>query len=215
MASVIVPTIMVETVDQFREASEKVAPFARRIHIDISDGEFAPTFLLSEDQLYWPPEWEIDIHAMVARPSEHIAKLIAMKPSLIIIHAEGTEPLIPLLNQIKEADIKAGLALLKTTVPATIAEAIEVADHVMIFSGDLGKFGGTASMMQLEKVRLIKNINPQAEIGWDGGVNVENAYTLTQGGVNVLNTGGAIANSENPAETYQTLVKEINKHGVI
>jgi ribulose-phosphate 3-epimerase len=213
--SVIVPTIMVETVEEFQQSSERVAPFARRIHIDLSDGEFAPTFLLTENQLYWPPEWEIDIHAMVARPSEHLPQLISMKPNLIIIHAEVGESIVALLNQIKEAGIKAGLALLKTTVPATIADAIQIADHVMIFSGELGKHGGTASMMQLEKVRLVKAINPRAEIGWDGGVNIENAYTLTQGGVEVLNVGGEIANSENPAETYQTLVREINKHGVI
>jgi len=100
-------------------------------------------------------------------------------------------------------------------VPASIAEAVKLADHIMIFSGDLGKHGGVASMMQLEKVRLIKKINPRAEIGWDGGVNIENAYTLTQGGVDVLNAGGAIANANNPAEVYQTLVREINKHGVI
>jgi len=213
--AVIVPAITVETIDQFKEASEKVAPFARRIHIDISDGEFAPTFLLGEDQLYWAPEWEIDIHAMVARPSEHLPKLIEMKPSLIIIHSEVEENIVVLLGRIKEAGIKAGLALLKTTVPDTIKEAIQLADHVMVFSGELGKHGGTASMMQLEKVRLIKNINPSVEIGWDGGVNIENAYTLTQGGVEVLNTGGAIANAENPGDTYQALVKEINKHGVI
>jgi ribulose-phosphate 3-epimerase len=211
----VVPTIMVETVDQFKEASERVAPFARRLHIDISDGEFTPTFLLTEDQLYWPSEWEVDIHAMVARPSEHIAKLIEMKPSMIIIHAEVEENLVVLLGRIKEAGIKAGLALLKTTVPATITDAIKLADHIMIFSGELGKLGGKASMMQLEKVRLIKNINPRAEIGWDGGVNVENAYTLTQGGVEVLNAGGAITNAENPAEAYQALVNETNKHGVI
>ncbi|MDB5162863.1 MAG: Ribulose-phosphate 3-epimerase [Candidatus Saccharibacteria bacterium] len=213
--AVVVPTIMVETVEQFKEASERVAPFARRIHIDISDGEFAPTFLLPESQLYWPSEWEIDIHAMVARPSEHLEQLIALKPSLIIIHSEVTENIVELIGQIKEAGIKAGLALLKTTVPATIADAIKIADHIMIFSGDLGKFGGTASMMQLEKVRLVQGINPQAEIGWDGGVNIENAYTLSQGGVDVLNTGGVIATAENPAVTYQTLVREINKHGVI
>lgn len=213
--AVVVPTIMVESVDEFRAASERVAPFARRIHIDISDGEFAPTFLLEESQLYWPPEWEIDIHAMVARPSEHLAQLIELKPSLIIIHAEVDENVVVLLGRIKEAGIKAGLALLKTTVPATIVEAIQLADHIMIFSGELGKHGGIASMMQLEKVRLIKNINSQAEIGWDGGANVENAYTLTQGGVDVLNAGGSINNADNPAEVYQTLVKEINKHGVI
>jgi len=39
--------------------------------------------------------------------------------------------------------------------------------------------------------------------------------TLTQGGVDVLNTGGAIAKATDPALAYATLVKEINKHGVI
>jgi ribulose-phosphate 3-epimerase len=213
--ALIVPTIMAETVDQLRESTEKLQTFARRVHIDISDGEFAPTFLLNEGQLFWPEGWEVDIHAMVARPSEHLGQLMKLKPSMVILHAEAQEDIVPHLATLKQAGIKAGIALLKTTVPATVQAAIQAADHVMIFSGDLGKFGGTASMMQLEKVRLIKKIKPDVEIGWDGGVKIENAYTLTQGGVEVLNVGGEIANAPNPAETYNQLVKEINKHGVI
>jgi ribulose-phosphate 3-epimerase len=213
--ALIVPTIMAETVDQLRESTEKLQTFARRVHIDISDGEFAPTFLLSEGQLFWPEGWEVDIHAMVARPSEHLGQLMKLKPSMVILHAEAQEDIVPHLATLKQAGIKAGIALLKTTVPATVQAAIQAADHVMIFSGELGKFGGTASMMQLEKVRLIKKIKPDVEIGWDGGVKIENAYTLTQGGVEVLNVGGEIANAPNPAETYNQLVKEINKHGVI
>lgn len=211
----VVPTIMAETIDQLRESTEKLKTFVRRVHVDISDGEFAPTFLLSEAQLFWPEGWEVDIHAMVARPSEHLAQLIQLKPSMVILHAETQEDVVPHLQALRQAGIKPGLALLKTTVPATVQTAIEAADHVMIFSGDLGKFGGTASMMQLEKIRLIRKIKPEIEIGWDGGVKIDNAYTLTQGGVDVLNVGGEIANSANPSETYNELVKEINKHGVI
>ncbi len=213
--SVIVPTLMVETIDQLRESTEKLQTFARRVHIDISDGEFAPTFLLNEQQLFWPEGWDVDVHAMVARPSEHIAQLIKLKPTMVIFHAEVQEDLLPSLSALKQAGIKAGIALLRTTVPTTIQPLIQAADHVMIFSGELGKFGGTASMMQLEKVRLIKRLKPEVEIGWDGGIKIENAYTLTQGGVEVLNVGGEISNSQNPAETYNQLVKEINKHGVI
>jgi ribulose-phosphate 3-epimerase len=213
--SQIVPTIMAETLDQLRESTQRLQTFARRVHIDISDGEFAPTFLLPEAQLFWPQGWEVDIHAMVARPSEHIQQLIQLKPSMVIFHAETQEDVVPHFATLKQAGIKAGLALLKTTVPSTVQPAIEAADHVMIFSGDLGKFGGTASLMQLEKIRLIKKIKPNVEIGWDGGVKLDNAYTLTQGGVDVLNVGGEIANSAAPADTYNELVKEINKHGVI
>lgn len=213
--SQIVPTVMVETIDQLRESTARLQTFARRVHIDISDGEFAPTFLLNEQQLFWPQGWEVDVHAMVARPSEHIAQLIQLKPSLVIFHSETQEDLVPHFAALKQAGIKAGVALLKTTVPATIQPVIQAADHVMIFSGDLGKFGGTASMMQLEKIRLIKKIKPDVEIGWDGGVKIDNAYSISKGGVDVLNVGGEIANSPTPAETYNELVKEINKHGVI
>lgn len=211
----IVPAITVETLDQYQAETQKISAFARRVHVDISDGEFAPTFLLGEGSLYWPESWEVDIHAMVMRPSEHLAAIMQLKPSLVIFHAEVQEDLLPIFEQLKQAGIRTGVALLKTTVPASVESLIKAADHVMIFSGDLGHHGGVASMMQLEKVRLVKKIKPEVEIGWDGGVNIENAYTLTQGGVDVLNTGGTLANAENPAEMYNELVKEINKHGVI
>ncbi|HEY8886382.1 MAG TPA: hypothetical protein VIM31_02665 [Candidatus Microsaccharimonas sp.] len=213
--AIVAPTILTETLDEYKASIDRLTPFAKRVHIDISDGEFAPNFLLGEAQLYWPKEWEVDVHAMVSRPSEHIAGLINLKPSLIIFHAEIQEDRAALVNQIKAAGIKAGVALLRSTVPSTLADIIKIVDHVMIFSGELGKNGGTASLMQLEKVRLVKAINPAAEIGWDGGVNVENAYTLAQGNVNVLNVGGAISTADNPAEVYEALTKEINKHGVI
>jgi len=213
--SVVAPAVTVETLDEYKAEIDKLQPFAKRVHIDISDGEFAPTFLLGESQIFWPEGWEVDIHAMVARPSEHLAALIALKPSMIIFHTEIQEDRAALINQIKAAGIKAGIALLRPTVPSTVAEIIKLADHVMIFTGELGKHGGAASLMQLEKVRLIKAINPAVEIGWDGGVSIENAYTLAQGGVSVLNAGGAIDNAPDPAAAYATLTKEINKHGVI
>lgn len=213
--SVIAPSITVETPEDYKAAVERMQGFAQRVHIDLSDGEFAPNFLLPAGQLWWPQGWEVDIHAMVARPSEHVASLIALKPRTIIVHAETTDDVGAVLKQIKDAGIFCGVALLKTTVPATIAPLIQAADHVMIFSGDLGHYGGTASMMQLEKIRLVKKINPKVEIGWDGGVRFENAYTLTQGGVDVLNVGGFLAQAENPAAAYQSLVQEISKHGII
>ena len=36
----------------------------------------------------------------------------------------------------------------------TVKDLIEKSDHVLIFSGDLGHYGGKASLMQLEKIRL-------------------------------------------------------------
>jgi len=215
MPAVIAPCVTVETTDQYKESMERIHTFASRVHIDISDGEFAPTFLVGPDQLWWPQGWHADVHAMVARPSEYVNQLIALKSDLIIFHAEVQEDLLPIMKKIQASGIKAGVALQRSTVPSQVAAYIEAADHVMIFSGDLGHYGGTASLMQLEKVRLVRAIKPTVEIGWDGGVSIENAFGLAQGGVDVLNVGGAIAKSQDPIATYQALVAEINKHGVI
>lgn len=213
--SVIAPSITVETEEQYKAAVERIQSFAQRVHIDVSDGQFAPVFMVPPEKLWWPKEWIVDIHAMVSQPMEYVDQLIALKPNLITFHAETGVNLDPIFEKIKAAGIKVGVALLKSTVPSTVANIIKASDHVLIFSGDLGHYGGTASLMQLEKIRFIKTINPNVEIGWDGGVSIDNAFTLTQGGVNVLNTGGAINNAADPASVYDTMVKEINKQGVI
>lgn len=215
MAAEIAPAITEENIEQYKERIEQIMPFARRVHVDVADGEFTPNFLLSENDIYWPAEWRVDIHAMLARPSQHVQQMVAKKPYLIIFHAEATEDLTQIIQYVRSQGVRAGIALLKTTVPASVQQYIEMVDHVMIFSGTLGQHGGEASMMQLEKVRLVQEIRPNIEIGWDGGVTVDNAFSLVRGGVNVLNVGGTIAKSADAATTYQQLVNETNKHGVI
>lgn len=213
--SMIVPAVLAENAEDFKMQMERIAPFAERVHIDLTDGEFAPRFTVNTGEVWWPQEMQADIHAMVARPAEHAQALVNLKPNMIIFHAEAQGDVLSLIQQIKGLGIKAGVSLMRSTVPETVAPLIEAADHVMIFSGELGQFGGKASLMQLEKIRLIKRINAGVEIGWDGGVSVANAYNLTQGGVDVLNTGGAIQKAADPTAAYNDLVKEINKHGVI
>ena len=70
-------------------------------------------------------------------------------------------------------------------------------------------------MMQLEKIRLIKKINSNVEIGWDGGANLGNVFSLKQGGVDVINVGGALANAADPAQIYKDMSAEINRKGTI
>ena len=215
MSSVIAPAILAENAQQYKEQVDRITGFAERVHIDLTDGEFAPTFTVNIPELWAPEGWTIDIHAMVNKLDEYVPKLIALRPHLIIIHAEAEGDVLGALKEIKRSGIMAGLALLKPTVPQTVEELIKEAEHVLIFSGELGKFGGTASLMQLEKIRLVKMINPNVEIGWDGGVMVDNAYSLVQGGVNVLNVGGTIQKASDPPAMFAKLQQEISKTGVL
>ena len=215
MSAVITPAILAENAAQYKEQVDRITGFAERVHIDISDGEFAPTLTVSIPELWAPEGWMVDIHAMVDKLDEYIPKLIALRPNMIIVHAEAKGDVQTTLTQIRQAGINAGLALLRSTVPRTVEEMIKLVDHVMIFSGELGRFGGNASLMQLEKIRLIKSINPGVEIGWDGGVSIDNAYSLVQGGVNVLNVGGVIQKASDPHAIFSKLQQEISKTSVL
>ena len=175
--SIITPAILATNPDEYKAQVEAIFPFAERVHIDVTDGNFAPNLTLPETQIWWPQEWKVDIHMMVARPSEHIDTIIQLNPNMVIFHAEVEEDLVPIFERLKnETMIKPGLALLRSTVPETVAPAIQAAEHILIFSGNLGEMGGHASMMQLEKIRLIKKINSNVEIGWDGGANLSNIF---------------------------------------
>ena len=211
----IAPAVLCETPEDYKATVERLYPFAKRIHIDLTDGEFAPSFTVGVNQIWWPNEWEVDIHAMVTKPSQYVDALIQMKPKTVIFHAEAQEDLMPTIQKLTAAGVKAGVALLKPTVPSTVRDYVQNADHVLVFCGNLGFYGGTASLMQLEKVRLIRNIQPHVEIGWDGGANLENVFNLAQGGVDVINCGGAINKAPDPAVAYKQLVDETNKHSVI
>ncbi len=54
------------------------------------------------------------------------------------------------------------------------------------------------------KVQKIRDHHPEAEIGWDGGINDHNAKQLVEAGVDVLNVGGYIQQATKPADAYAT-----------
>src|SRR6266702_1258371 len=85
----ICPTIDAEDAHAYRAQMERIATFARRVHIDLGDGEFTPNRLIPIDQVWWPGGMRADLHVMYRRPFEHLDALIALGPQLIIVHAEA------------------------------------------------------------------------------------------------------------------------------
>lgn len=213
--STIVPTITTDSQAVYDANLTEFSKFSKRIHADASDGSFAPTNLLPLSSMHGLEGVTLDVHLMSARPSEHLAAIIALKPSLCIVHAEVDDNVEAFFEQLRANGIKTGIAILRTTYPARVQSRIQLADHVMIFAGELGRQGGAADMLQTEKVPLIRAIKPEVEIGWDGGVNLSNVRAITHAGVDVINVGSAITNAADKAAMYQSLITESEKKGVL
>lgn len=204
--SIICPTITAENPHVYREQIERVSSFAPRLHVDVMDGIFTPNKSVELSQLWWPEEKEIDIHLMYQSPDGVLDQIIELKPSLLIVHASVVKDVQSLSESLGRAGIKLGVALFPDDQVSNITESLPLLSHVLVFSGNLGYQGGSvADLGLLSKVEEIKKINPNIEIGWDGGVNDQNAFDIAEAGVDVINSGGYIHTALNPENAYKTL----------
>lgn len=203
------PTITASDFETYQEQMHRLVCFAVRIHIDIADATLTPNSLLPIDQVWWPGGVRADIHIMNRFPLEHIEAMVALGPQMVILHAEAEGNFNTFARVMHRHGIEVGVALLQETSVEVIVPALPVIDHVLIFSGTLGSFGGTADLKLLEKVKELKRLKPQVEIGWDGGINDGNVRQLVKGGVEVLNVGGFIQKADDPEAAYATLVEKL------
>lgn len=213
MKAIVCPTVTAFEPHQYREQIERASQFAERIHIDLMDGEFAPTVSPDLLQVWWPHNIIADIHLMYQRPMDHLQQLIKLKPHMVIVHNEADAHHMHFSAELHKANIKTGLAILKDTPIEWAEQIMHSFDQILVFSGNLGHHGGEADLGLLSKVAFIKKHHPEAEIAWDGGINHQNIKQLVDSGVNVLNVGGFIQKSQTPKDAYDKLnavIKELN-----
>lgn len=200
----ICPAILADNPDVYNAQVEEAATYAARLHIDMADGIFTGNALQSMTDVWWPGGMRADLHIMYEKPFDHMQAIIALGPQLVIVHAEAEGDFRQAHAALHAHGIEIGVALLAKTPVEVIVPALDMIDHVLIFSGDLGHFGGKANLDLLNKAAQLRQIKPQLEIGWDGGVNADNAYALVRGGIDVLNAGGYL-HGKDPVGCYQRL----------
>lgn len=210
---VICPTVLAVDKQSYKKQLQRIAHFGHRIQIDLTDNHFAKSVTIEPDDIWWPVGFKADIHLMYQQPMEAVKSVIAKGPHLVIVHAEAEGSFAELAQYCHERKVQVGVALLPATSPELIVKELSNIDHVLIFSGDLGSYGGHADLTLLEKVSFLKKHKPELEIGWDGGVNAQNVSELIFGGVDVLNVGGFIQNSDNPEKAYNSLVRIAEETG--
>ena len=209
--AVVCPTVLAKDEQEFAGQMRRAASLSNRVQIDLMDGVFAMSQSVGLDDIWWPHGVKADIHLMYQNPFEHLETLIHLQPSMVIVHAEATAHHMHFAAELHKEGINTGLAILPETPLANVEQIINSFDHLLIFSGNLGHFGGEADLSQITKAKDAKEHHPDIEIGWDGGVNLENAHQLIDGGVDVLNVGGYIQKADDAQKAYQKLVDCLGK----
>ena len=191
------------------------------LHIDIMDGNFVPNisfgFPVCEAIAKFTTK-PLDIHLMIERPERYIENFASFGPLIISVHLEACIHLHRVVEQIKNAGCKAGVAINPHTSSLLLENIISDIDLVCIMSVNPG-FGGQKFIPNtIDKVKAIKDLilkhNSSALIEVDGGVNNENAAILINEGANALVAGNYIFKANDPVKTISTL-KKIQSHSFV
>jgi ribulose-phosphate 3-epimerase len=204
--SEIVPTILANS-EQYEGYILDYCNLVNRLHIDLTDGDFSPSKTLGIDEIFWPYNITADLHVMYKNPQPLLEEILTLSPNLVIVHSEADLNFENFALSLRNKGIKFGLALLADSPVNSILDKAGFIDHVLIFSGNLGHYGGVADLSLLNKIPEIKKLGNHIEIGWDGGINPKNVKTLADAGVDVLNVGGFIAGAESSRVAYRQLTE--------
>ncbi|HSX14659.1 MAG TPA: hypothetical protein VLE72_01990 [Candidatus Saccharimonadales bacterium] len=207
MAEVAITVGPVTTPEEYATRIKRIEVFVRRFHVDISDGVFTPTKTIDLAQVYDVPDVPTDLHLMVTSPAQFLETVISLGPELVICHAEAAANWSELLSQWREVGIKVGLALREDTPVGKISQLLDQLDHVLVFTGDhLGFNHSHFKPDTLTKIKQLKQLRSELEIGVDGGMNPEHTQAAVAAGADVINTGGYVVDATEPKQAYAAIV---------
>lgn len=185
---------------------------AEWFHLDVMDGVFVPNLTFGMpiiSQLRALSTKTFDVHLMIVQPERYIEEFKNAGADVLTIHYEASTHLNRSLNAIRQAGMKAGVALNPHTPVHLLEDVLDILDVVCLMSVNPG-FGGQKfidntynKVLKLNRMRTESGKEFMIEI--DGGVNLSNAAKLIDAGADVLVAGNFIFSSDNPIETIHKL----------
>ncbi|TAL33958.1 MAG: ribulose-phosphate 3-epimerase [Spirochaetes bacterium] len=170
------------------------------LHIDVMDGHFVPNLTFGPAyirDLAGHSGIPLDVHLMITDPEASIERYLELKPWCVTIHYESTRFPARLLQVIRAAGVRAGLALNPATPVESAYDLCEYADLVLVMSVDPGFFGQKFMGGAIGRIKRLAahlaGIGRGADtlIQVDGGISQDNIREVVSAGARCIVAGSA------------------------
>ena len=214
MSHLIAPSLLSADFSNLKKDIEMVNESeADWFHLDIMDGHFVPNISFGipvVKSIKRHAKKTLDVHLMIKNPEDYIKKFIEAGADILTIHVEACkENTKHILKEIKERNIKAGLAINPNTDYNVIEDYINLIDMVCLM-GVFPGFGGQkiieSTFQRCKRIKeIISENGVKCQLEVDGGVTAENANKLLQSGADILVAGSYVFHSNDPKNSISML----------
>ncbi|MCW3991555.1 MAG: ribulose-phosphate 3-epimerase [Candidatus Bathyarchaeota archaeon] len=203
METLIVPAIIAKTQRELEGMLCRVSGNARRIMLDVMDGEFVPGNSLNFD-FKLSSGLEYEAHLMVEGPLDWVREK-ADDVDIAIMQVETLENIKAAVDYVKGRGLRVTLALNPETELDAVLPYLREVHGILIMTVSPGRYGGQFLPETLEKVRRLREIDGAIPIEVDGGMNPENARLARDAGANTFASGSYILKSGDTEKAIKEL----------
>jgi ribulose-phosphate 3-epimerase len=175
------------------------------VHLDVMDGRFVPNLTFGPKMvadLRSKTELPFDVHLMTVEPERLVPAFAEAGADYLTFHVEATVHAHRLVEEIRAAGARPGLALVPSSPIVLVEELLPYVDLVLVMTVNPG-FGGQKLIPAcLDKLRRLAALRAERGLSFalsvDGGVNRSTIPSVVEAGGDVLIIGSAFFGASSP-----------------
>lgn len=208
LAPEVIPGILEQNWEEIEKKIERVKPFAKTIHIDLLDGEFAPnnTFFDPTPFAKYTKDTFFEVHMMVDNPLQYLDSFAKAGFKRFIGHIENMPDVAEFVAEAQLVG-EVGLAIDTTTPVEKITVSYDDIDVLFVMTAKAGYSRQEFIPEMLEKVKAIRAKSVFVPIEIDGGVNATTIVAAKEAGVTRFVTTKFVFDTDNSQEAYTSLLQ--------